>query len=138
MTAADPPCSPGSHPHADQPNWQPPADIGSYLANCRDGSEQFSERRAALLLGWPRIAVWRARLMANIPEDLFDRLLENGSPGSRQLALIGALFTDSAAPVGDEIERCPHCTGVLRTRAGISPEATAIISDWLDEQQVPV
>jgi hypothetical protein len=71
--------------------------------------------------------------MANIPEDLFDRLLENGPPGSRQLALIGALFTGGAA-VEDEIERCPHCRGVLRTRAGISPEATAIISDWLDEQ----
>jgi hypothetical protein len=31
------PCSPGSHPHTDQPNWQAATDVGEYLANLSRG-----------------------------------------------------------------------------------------------------
>ena len=47
-------------------NWQPAETIEDYLRNCREGSEEYSERRAAQLLGWPRMKVYRAKLMADI------------------------------------------------------------------------
>ena len=68
------PCSPGSHPHSDRPNWEPAETANDYLRNCREGLEAYSDRRMAKLLGWSRAHLWRAKLMAEIPEDLFERL----------------------------------------------------------------
>jgi hypothetical protein len=73
MTNA-PPCSPGSHPHSDRPNWQPAETIGDYLQNCREGLENYSDRRAAKLLGVPRIAIQRWKLMASLPKGLLDHI----------------------------------------------------------------
>jgi integrase len=43
----DRPGSPGSHPHSDRPNWQPATTIDDYLRNCREGLEEYPDRRAA-------------------------------------------------------------------------------------------
>ena len=41
------PCSPGSHPHSDRPNWQPAETANDYLRNCQDGLEAYTDRRMA-------------------------------------------------------------------------------------------
>ena len=82
-------CSPGSHPHEDRPNWRRAETIDEYVNNCREGLEQYSDRRAAKLFGVSRAKLWRMQLMAEIPEDLFDRLLQlRPVPSTKALALI--------------------------------------------------
>ena len=54
----------GSHPHADQRNWQPADNIDDYLRNCREGLETYSDRRVAKLWGVSRAWIWRAKLVA--------------------------------------------------------------------------
>ncbi len=73
-----PPCPPGSHPHADQPNWKPADTAEDYFVNCREGLEEYSERRLAKLFGVSRIELWRWKMMAGLPDDLFDTLFEGG------------------------------------------------------------
>ena len=46
--------TPGSHPHSDRPNWRQAETLDEYLANCREGLEQYSDRRAAKLMGVSR------------------------------------------------------------------------------------
>jgi hypothetical protein len=127
-------CSPGSHPHSDRPNWRPAETIDEYVANCRDGLEQYSDRHAAKLLGVPRVHVYRMRLAAEISDDLFERLLEKPSrpPGLKQLAAV-ALALRSGELIRDA-ERCSHCGGVVRVRARISSEMVEIVNAWLAEQ----
>jgi hypothetical protein len=71
----DSPGYPGSHPHADRPNWRPAQTADDCLRNCREGLEVFSERRFACLMSLPRMKLWQMRMMAEIPEELFERLL---------------------------------------------------------------
>jgi hypothetical protein len=66
------PCSPGGHPHSDQPNWRPADTIVDYLANCREGLEEYSDRKAAKLWGISRAELWRWKLIGELPEDLFE------------------------------------------------------------------
>ena len=75
---------PGSHPHSDRPNWRPSETVDDYLRNCREGLEEFSERRVAHLMGLPRMKLWQWRMMAGIPEDLFERLLQ-AKPSTKSL-----------------------------------------------------
>ena len=56
------PGPPGSHPHADQPNWKPADNADDYLRNCEDGLEKFSERRFAKLFGASRIELLILRM----------------------------------------------------------------------------
>lgn len=121
--------SPGSHPHADQPNWQPATTFENYLRNCREGLETYSERRVSKLLGMPRVALWRAKMTASIPSELFEQLIEQPDPpGQRELANIGRLLSEGS--FAREIETCPHCGGVTRERAGISLASLTILKDW--------
>src|SRR5262245_39220514 len=87
-------CPPGSNPHADRPNWQPADSITDYLWNCREGLENFSERRVCQLLGWSRAKLWRVRQIAKIPEGLFEHLFDEFREGrfrlsEKKLAAIG-------------------------------------------------
>jgi hypothetical protein len=68
--------SPGSHHNGR--NWRPAETFDEYLRNCREGLEERSDRRAAKLLGWSRIHFYRVRLMAELPDDLFEMLLAAG------------------------------------------------------------
>ena len=49
--------SPGSHPHSDRPNWRPAETADEYLRNCREGLEQYSDRKFARLTGMSRIGL---------------------------------------------------------------------------------
>src|SRR6476660_201607 len=69
------PCSPGSHPHSDRPNWRPTETAEEFLLNCREGLETYSDRRMAKLLGMSRVHLWRIQLAAELPDDLADKLL---------------------------------------------------------------
>ncbi len=136
--------SPGSHPHSDRPNWQPAETADDYMRNCREGLETFSERRMAKLLGWSRTHpkllgwsrthLWRAKLMAEIPEELFNRLLaeSNHVPSAKELANVARALNGAGPP--HDVERCPHCGEVIRERGGWRPITARIVNEWLSEQ----
>lgn len=129
-------CPPGGRSYADRRNWHPATTLVEYLANCREGLEPYSDRRAAKLLGWSRANVQRARDMAGIPDDLFDQLIakrEYRVPSTTELALIGQALQGRGKM--QEIERCPHCDFVLRVRSRIRKRSVEIVLDWLQEQR---
>ena len=75
--------------------------------------------------------MWRAKRFAEIPDDLFERLIEAGITSTRALADIAAA-AKSGNVIG-EIERCHHCGGVLRIRERVGDAARAAIRAWLTE-----
>jgi hypothetical protein len=103
--------------------------MAEYEANCRAGLERYSERRAAELLGWSRIRLYRARLMAELPDDLFDRLLADGVSSSRELAAVARGRRGEAGAC--ESERCPHCGVLLRLRGPWRPSTARLVNDWI-------
>ncbi len=126
--------SPGSHPHSDRPNWQPAETVDEYVRNCQEGLETYSERRMAKLFGISRARLWRWKLMAEIPEELFEQLLAetNHVPSTKELANV-ARALNGHGPSHDA-ERCPHCGEVLRVRGRWRPGTAKIVNDWLKEQ----
>jgi hypothetical protein len=125
--------SSGSHPHSDCPNWRPAETIDGYLENCREGLEDYSERRAAKLMGISRAELWRWKLLAEIPEDLLERLFEvKPVPSTKSLALIAQAF--KGGNDNPDVECCPHCGGILRFRRRVSPRVAKIVADWLVER----
>lgn len=125
---------PGSdNPHADQRNWRPAETLADYLRNCREGLEQYSDTRAAKIMGWPRVQVWRARMMAEVPEAIFEELMEAGVTSTKALAQVGQSMVTGSR--GVEIERCPHCSGVLRSRSLVSRKAAAVIDKAAPSQK---
>jgi hypothetical protein len=129
--------SPGSHPHSDRPNWRPgDDDADEFLVQkiadaLREGK---SERQFAKLLGLSRMKLWRGRMMAKIPEPLFERLLAAGYRSSRILAAIGRALQDGEFLRG-EVECCPNCGHTLRVRPDTPQAAIKIVADWLGEQE---
>ena len=137
--------SPGSDPHADRPNWRPAETFAEYLRNCQEGLEVYSDRRMAKLLGVSRVELWRWQRMSELPDELFERLLahfkaENPRrplPSSKTFAQISVALSrvaDGGGKIAD-VETCPHCGGMLRTRRWISAEVARIVLDWLHEQK---
>ncbi len=128
------PGSPGSHPHSDRPNWRPAEAANDYLRNCDDGLEAYSDRRMAKLLGWSRAHLWRAKLMAEIPEELFERLLAGADHvlSTKELANV-ARALNGRGPSHDA-ELCPHCGETLRVRGRWRPDTAIIVNDWLSER----
>ena len=127
----------GATPHADRPNWQPATTFDEYLANCREGLEEWSERRAAKLYGVSRAELWRWKLMAAIPEDRFERLLQADraagvEPSTTHLAAVGRALIEG--PLEDEVECCPHCGGVLRFRSRVPRHLAKVVVEWMGEQ----
>lgn len=120
---------PGEHPHADRRNWRPAETAEEYLANCLAGLERFSDKRFAQILGKPRIFVHRARAVANIPKDLFERLLDEGPPSETMLAYIGQAIREGVWP--GEVEECPCCGHVLRKRHRVSERYRDFVNEWL-------
>jgi hypothetical protein len=140
MTARNANGSPGSHPHADRPNWRKSETADDYLSNCREGLEEWSQRRYAKLAGVSRAQLWRQHWMAALPDELFDRLMKHFRdkgqlPTSKLLAQISmALDAWLADPDGDvmgDTERCPHCDGVLRFRPWLSADVWDVVADYL-------
>ncbi len=121
---------PGSHPHSDRPNWRPAETADEYVRNCQDGLEAYSERRMAKLLGISRARLWRWKLMAEVPEELFERLLAETShvPSTKELANV-ARALNGHGPTHDA-ERCPHCGEVLRVRGRWRPGTAKVVNEW--------
>ncbi len=129
--------SPGSHPHSDRPNWWPADTADEYVRNCQEGLEAYSDRRMAKLLGISRARLWRWKLMAEIPEELFERLLAetNHVPSTKELANV-AQALNGHGPSHDA-ERCPHCGEVLRVRGRWRSSTARIVNQWLSERARP-
>jgi hypothetical protein len=131
------PCSPGSHPHADQPNWRLADNPWDYARNCQEGLETFSERHFAKLFGISRAELWRWRLMANLSDDLFEALLK--APGikasSKSLAAAALLLERGPYELTEAAGLCPHCGGVLRVRLRAPREYIRIIARWVCERE---
>ena len=130
------PCPPGSHPHSDRPNWRPAETAEEYLRNCDEGLEAYSERRMAKLLGVSRTALWRWKMIAEIPEELFERLLAkpDHALSTKELANIGRAL-NGRGPSHDA-ECCPHCGEVLRVRGRWRSSTAKIVNEWLKEQAI--
>ena len=128
------PCSPGSHPHSDRPNWQPAENSDEYVRNCQEGLEVYSERRMAKLLGISRARLWRWKLLAEIPEDLFERLLARADhvPSTKELANVARALNGLGPP--HDVELCPHCGEVLRVRGRWRSSTARIVNEWLSER----
>jgi hypothetical protein len=127
-------CSPGStdNPHADQRKWRPATTLEEYARNCREGLEDYSDRRAAEILGVSRVWVWRAKMLAAIPKDLFERLLAADTPPStKALAQIGQAL--SGRGKRHDVECCWNCGVVLRVRDRVAGPYRRIIAEWLAE-----
>ena len=69
--------------------------------------------------------------MAEIPEELFDKILSETDhmPSAKELASVGAALTGRAIKL--EIESCPHCGGELRTRRPWRDSTAKIVGEWL-------
>jgi hypothetical protein len=119
-------------PRGATPNWRPAETLEDYLRNCREGLETYSDRKAARVLGWPRIELYRAKLMSKLPKPLFERLLAAGINSSKALANVALAFNRGGNFV-DWADRCPHCGEVLRVRWAVSREARDVIRAWLAE-----
>jgi hypothetical protein len=100
-------------------NWQPATTASEYLRNCQEGLEEYSDRRFAKLMGWSRMQVYRARLMAELPDALFEALLKAGVRSAKAMAQ-AALALKRDEPLAREIERCPHCDGIIRVRRHVN------------------
>jgi hypothetical protein len=121
--------TPGSHPHADRPNWQPADNVDDYFCNCHEGLEAYSERRVAKLLGVSRMNVTRMKLMADLPEALFERLLAMPSTSTNEFAAVAQAL--ARGKVDQSAEHCPHCGGTLRIRASLRALTLKVVNDWL-------
>jgi hypothetical protein len=114
-------------------NWSPATTFEEYVRNVREGLEAYSDRRAARLLGWPRIAIYRAKLMAELPEPLFEALMDADVLSAKALAQV-ALAQRRDVPYAHDDEYCPHCDGLLCRRRHISKKAAAaIVKTLVDE-----
>src|SRR5262245_31780997 len=105
-------CSPGSHPHSDRPNWRPAEDFETYMENCREGLEAYSDRRVAKFLGLSRVHLYRIRLMAELPEGLFEHIIteapkRNLKPSSKAFAQIALALRGENRSA--ETQCCPNC-----------------------------
>jgi hypothetical protein len=75
--------------------------------------------------------------MANIPEELFDRLFaamrEHGDEiSNRPLAAIGAALGGGA--IKAQAECCPRCGTILRLRQNIPLHLAKVVAEWLQER----
>jgi hypothetical protein len=124
---------PGEHPHSDRPNWRPAESVEEYFRNVEEGLEKASVERLTKLLGIGRMMSWRARQIAEIPDGLFDRLLNGGVLGIKQLAQIGLALRRGDGNQPAEIEHCPHCGEIVRVRWLVGTKARKIIQQWIDD-----
>jgi hypothetical protein len=70
--------------------------------------------------------------MAEIPEELFERLLDARVHGTKALAQIALALRDGNRVA--DVERCPHCGAVIRIRGLVNDKAVKIINEWIMQQ----
>jgi hypothetical protein len=122
----------GGNPHADRPNWRPAETIDEYMSNCREGLEDYSDRRAAKLVGMTRIQLYRAKLVAKLPNELFELLLKERL-STRAMAQV-ALALRRGENTKAEACVCPNCGHVLSIRGLVSKRVVSIVNAWLSGQ----
>jgi hypothetical protein len=122
--------SPGSHLR----NWQPATTFTEYVRNCQEGLEAYSDRRAARLLGVPRIEIYRWKLVASIPDELFERLLNDDEikPSVKMFAAVGQALERGSRM--RHAEHCPNCGHLLRERSDFPDAVLSVVNQWLSEQ----
>ena len=83
---------------------------------------------------WSRTHLWRAKLIAEIPEELFERLMDRADhvPSTKELANIGRAL-HGHGPAHD-VERWPHCGEVLRMRGRWRSSTARIVNEWLSDR----
>jgi hypothetical protein len=59
----------------------------------------------------PEYRLYRAKLMAELPDDLFEMLLDAGVNSSKALAQVAKALKEDD-PFAHDDERCPHCGGL--------------------------
>lgn len=126
--------------HDERRNWKPADTFEEFMANCREGLETFSERRAAKLLGVSRADIQRWVFMASLPKDLFERLLTSHRQtgrriGEKEMAAIALALQGRTR--SHEVEHCPHCRGVIRVRLPWHKTTGKIVNEWLSESYTP-
>ncbi len=105
------------------------------MRNCQAGLETYSDRRMAELMGVSRAHLWRTKLLAELPEDLFERLLTERRTAGRMPSLKG-LANVALALRGNmkvEAEHCRHCGGLLRLRERASAKTSRVVVQWLED-----
>jgi hypothetical protein len=74
-----------------------------------------------MLLGISRAELWRWKLMAELPEALFDALFQVGrKPTSKALASVASAIKGNGREADAEL--CPHCGAVLCVRVRVYSE----------------
>jgi hypothetical protein len=117
------------------PNWQPATTFDDYIRNCREGLEEYSDRRLARITGWSRMHVFRMHLIAELPKALFERLLAADDIPISAKALAGIALALRRGQTRADIERCPHCGEALRVRYPVGKAARKVITAWLNEDR---
>ncbi len=131
--------SPGSHPHADRPNWQPGDDDAEELQHqklvdaLRSGLA--TDRELAKLAGVSRKQIWHSKLWAAIPDGLFERLVA-ARVGKRAAAVIGRIYAGRSIAKREE-ECCPNGGHVLRVRNKSVLRALDIMDAWIADGRPP-
>jgi hypothetical protein len=122
--------------HPDRRNWRPGDDDAADELQfqklqdaIRDGA---SERAISKLLGLNRARMWRAKMIANIPDELFDRL-SAARVGRREIVGVGRALKDGEL-LRSDVECCPNCGHRLRLRPAIKQSTMKIVADWMDEK----
>lgn len=86
------------------------------------------------LTGMSRMQLYRARLMADLPEELFERLITGlgHETSAKELANVALALQGK---IKFQTEHCPHCGGHLRTRSPFQGDTLQIVRVWLREQR---
>jgi hypothetical protein len=88
-----------------------------------------------------RIELYRASLMAELPDGLFEHILqarrERGiRVSSKALAQIALALRRDKNGVAD-VQCCRHCGGVLRVRPLVNNALVEVVNEWLARGAVP-
>jgi hypothetical protein len=79
-------------------------------------------------------------MMASLPEGLFEHLLAERRYTGLKLSTKSLAQISVALRTGNnvaEVERCPHCHGVLRVRSQVGDKLADVVNKWLASGAVP-
>ncbi len=126
--------SPGSHSHADQPNWRPAVTADEYLNNCSEGLEVYSERRMAKLMGVPRFSCGGAYRKQ---QSHLNYSKSCSKPSAARRSWPPSALCSLAQIWPWKKEHCPHCGEVRSVKARFSKQHELILRDWFKRHDRP-
>jgi hypothetical protein len=134
MTSKPRPRSPGSHPHADRPNWRKAETFEEYIINVPEGLEPFSQRRCASLISVSRKKLWEMDLMGSVPKELWERLVKAGA-ATTSSAMVNIAEPSKKAKCFERSSAVLTADEVPRMRSRMTEKASVIVNAWIDEQR---